>query len=302
MSLLVVGSIAFDSIDTPHGNVERVLGGSATYLAYAASLYTDVRLVGAVGEDFTDEYMDVLRERNIDLDGLQRRKGKSLFWHGRYMDDMNERETVEIDLNVFSDYEPVVPDDFRDSKYVFLANARPALQMEAREQLRNPRLVLCDTMDLWIETTRGELMELLKRVDGLVLNDGEARLLTNNKYPTLVAAGKRIMDFGPKYVIIKKGEHGAMLLTHDGIFAVPAYPLEDVFDPTGAGDTFGGGVMGYLAKTGDLSFANMKKAILHGTVVASFTVEKFSLDRLREITPADIEERHGEMVRMLEIL
>ena len=301
MSLLVVGSVAFDSIDTPHGSVEHVLGGSATYLAYAASLYTDVRLVGAVGEDFTDEYMAVLRERGIDLSGLQRKKGKSLFWHGRYMDDMNERETVEIDLNVFNDYEPVVPENFRDSEYVFLANARPALQIEVRKQLKKPRLVFCDTMDLWIETTRDELMELLGYVDGLVLNDGEARFLTDNKYPTLVAAGKRIMDFGPKYVIIKKGEHGAMLLTPDGIFAVPAYPLEDVFDPTGAGDTFGGGLMGHLAKAGDLSFANMKRAMLHGTVVASYTVEKFSLDRLREIDKEDIESRYTEMVQMLQI-
>lgn len=301
MSLLVVGSVAFDSIDTPHGNVERVLGGSGTYLAYAASLYTDVSLIGAVGEDFTDKYLNVLRERGIDLSGLQRTKGKTLFWHGRYFDDMNERETLKIDLNVFGDYQPELPEKFRESEYAFLANAHPAQQIKVREQLKKPRLVFCDTMDLWIRTTREELLRLLRTVDGIVLNDGEARSLTDNRFPTLIGAGKHIMTLGPKYVIIKKGEHGALLLAPEGVFAMTAYPLERVFDPTGAGDAFGGGVMGHLAKTGDLSFDNMKRAVVHGTVVASFTVEKFSLDRLREITEADIKARYGEMVRMLKI-
>jgi len=299
MSLLVVGSVAFDSIDTPHGKAERVLGGSGTYLAYAASLYTNVRLIGAVGDDFTEEHLSVLKKRGIDLSGLKRLKGKTFFWHGRYFDDMNERETLKVDLNVFGDYEPELPEKFRDSEYVFLANARPALQIKVRGQLKKPRLVFCDTMDLWIETRRDELIKLLGMVDGIVLNDGEARKLTENNFPTLIGAGRQIMRFGPKYVIIKKGEHGALLLTPDGVFATAAYPLEHVFDPTGAGDTFGGGVLGYLAKTGDLSFDNLKKAIIHGTIVASFTVEKFSLDRLREIGPVDIEARYNEMVGML---
>jgi sugar/nucleoside kinase (ribokinase family) len=299
MALLVVGSVAFDSIDTPHGRVERVLGGSGTYLAYAASLYTNVRLIGVVGDDFTEEHVGILKKRGIDLSGLKRVKGKTFFWHGRYFDDMNERETLKVDLNVFGDYEPELPEKFRDSEYVFLANARPALQIKVREQLKKPRLVFCDTMDLWIETRREELLKLLGMVDGIVLNDGEARKLTENKFPTLIGAGKRIMRFGPKYVIIKKGEHGALLLTPDGVFATAAYPLEFVFDPTGAGDTFGGGVLGYLAKTGDVSFDNLKKAVIHGTVVASFTVEKFSLDRLREIGPADLDGRYAEMVAML---
>jgi len=299
MSLLVVGSVAFDSIDTPHGRAERVLGGSGTYLAYAASLYTRVRLIGAVGDDFTEEHVDILRQRGIDLSGLQRKKGKTFFWHGRYFADMNERETLKVELNVFGDYEPELPEKFRDSEYVFLANARPALQIKVRKQLKKPRLVFCDTMDLWIETERDELMSLLGMVDGIVLNDGEARKLTENNFPTLIGAGRQIMRFGPKYVIVKKGEHGALLLTPDGVFATAAYPLEHVFDPTGAGDTFGGGVLGYLAKTGDLSFDNLKKAIIHGTVVASFTVEKFSLDRLREISQSDLEGRYAEMVAML---
>jgi sugar/nucleoside kinase (ribokinase family) len=299
MSLLVVGSVAFDSIDTPHGRAERVLGGSGTYLAYAASLYTNVRLIGAVGDDFTEEHVNILRQRGIDLSGLQRKKGKTFFWHGRYFADMNERETLKVELNVFGDYEPELPEKFRDSEYVFLANARPALQIKVRKQLKKPRLVFCDTMDLWIETERDELMSLLGMVDGIVLNDGEARKLTENNFPTLIGAGRQIMRFGPKYVIVKKGEHGALLLTPDGVFATAAYPLEHVFDPTGAGDTFGGGVLGYLAKTGDLSFDNLKKAIIHGTVVASFTVEKFSLDRLREISQSDLEGRYAEMVAML---
>jgi len=299
MSLLVVGSVAFDSIDTPHGRAERVLGGSGTYLAYAASLYTRVRLIGAVGDDFTEEHVDILRQRGIDLSGLQRKKGKTFFWHGRYFADMNERETLKVELNVFGDYEPELPEKFRDSEYVFLANARPALQIKVRKQLKKPRLVFCDTMDLWIETERDELMSLLGMVDGIVLNDGEARKLTENNFPTLIGAGRQIMRFGPKYVIVKKGEHGALLLTPDGVFATAAYPLEHVFDPTGAGDTFGGGVLGYLAKTGDLSFDNLKKAIIHGTVVASFTVEKFSLDRLREISQRDLDARYNEMVEML---
>lgn len=299
MSLLVVGSVAFDSIDTPHGKAERVLGGSGTYLAYAASLYTDVRLIGVIGDDFTDEHLGILKKRNIDLTGLQRVKGKTFFWHGRYFADMNERETLKVDLNVFGDYEPQLPEKFRDSEYVFLANARPALQIKVREQLKKPRLVFCDTMDLWIETQRAELMRLLGMVDGIVLNEGEARKLTENNFPTLIGAGRQIMRFGPKYVIIKKGEHGALLLAPEGVFATAAYPLEHVFDPTGAGDTFGGGVLGYLAQTGDLSFDNLKKAIIHGTIVASFTVEKFSLDRLREISQHDIEARYNEMVAML---
>jgi sugar/nucleoside kinase (ribokinase family) len=299
MSLLVVGSVAFDSIDTPHGKVERVLGGSGTYLSYAASLYTDVRLIGVVGDDFTDEHMSVLKKRGIDLSGLKRVKGKTFFWHGRYFSDMNERETLKVDLNVFGEYEPELPEKFRDSEYVFLANARPALQMKVREQLKKPRLVFCDTMDLWIETKRDELVKLLGMVDGVVLNDGEARKLTENKCPTLIAAGRRIMGMGPRYVIIKKGEHGALLLAKEGVFATAAYPLEHVFDPTGAGDTFGGGVLGYLAKTGDLSFENLKKAIIHGTIVASFTVEKFSLDRLKEIGQRDLEKRYEEMAAMM---
>ncbi len=301
MSLLVVGSIAFDSIETPHGNAERVLGGSAAYLSYAAAFYTKTRLMGPVGDDFPQEALDVFGEQGIDTSGVARLPGKTFFWHGRYLDNMDRRETIQVDQNVLGQYTPVVPEKFRDSEYIFLANAQPSLQLKVLEQVPRRKLAFCDTMNLWIETEREGLLELLKKVDGIVLNEDEARLVTGAGCPTLVAAGRQIQKMGPEHVVIKKGEHGALLLTGEDVFAIPAYPLEHVFDPTGAGDSFGGGMMGHLARTGEMDFENMKRALLYGSITASFTVEDFSLGRLRKISLDDIESRCCEFVEMMRL-
>jgi sugar/nucleoside kinase (ribokinase family) len=289
MSLLVVGSIAFDSIETPGGCVEEALGGSATYFSYAASFFAQPRLVGVVGRDFPAEHRRVLESRRIDLTGLVTQDGQTFRWKGRYHRDMNTRDTLEVHLNVFGTFEPVLPPAYRDSTYVFLANGSPVLQGRVLDQVKSPKLVMADTMDLWIETQRNELLALLPRLDGLLLNDSEARLLT--ELDNLVQAGEAIRRMGPKFVIIKKGEDGAMLFSHDGVFVVPAYPTPDVIDPTGAGDSFAGGVLGYLESDDSPPPGRLRRGMAFGTVVASLTVEDFGLARLQRTSRAEINAR-----------
>ncbi len=299
MSLLVVGSVAFDCVETPYGKVDNAMGGSASYFAYAASFFTRVRLVGVIGKDFPEEYKEVLRRRNIDMTGLQVADGKTFRWSGVYDATMNTRTTRSVELNVFQNFDPKIPENFRDTEHVFLANGSPVMQKRVLEQMRRMKLAVADTMNHWIQDQRPELLELLKIVDGVVVNDEEARLLTG--LTNLVSAGQAIRKMGPKLVVIKKGEHGSLLLGDGLFFAAPACPLETVKDPTGAGDSFGGGMMGYLAETGDLSPANLKKAMLYGTVCASFTVEDFALNRLRQIERKDIDTRYMAFLEMLRV-
>jgi sugar/nucleoside kinase (ribokinase family) len=288
-SVLVVGSIAFDSIEAPTGVAEETLGGSATYFSYVASFFTRPRLVGVVGEDFPDRYRRVFDSRQIDSAGLVTQKGQTFRWKGKYHQDMNTRDTLEVHLNVFGTFDPVLPPRFRNSTHVFLANASPQVQARVLEQVEKPALVLADTMDLWISTQRDALLALLPRVDGLLLNDSEAKLLSDED--NLVKAGEAVRRLGPKFVIVKKGEHGAMLFSDDGIFVVPAYPTAEVVDPTGAGDSFAGGVLGYLASDDSLPPGRLRRAMAYGTVAASLTVEGFGLDRLLRTNRQEIDGR-----------
>lgn len=298
MSILVVGTVAIDSIETPTESRDRVLGGSATHFSYAASFFSPVQLVGVVGEDFPHEHVSLLKERPIDLEGLQVVPGgKTFFWKGKYHSNMNDRDTLEVHLNVFGDFDPKVPENFRRTPLVFLANGSPMVQSKVLEQVIGPQLVVADTMDLWIRETHDELLALLKKVDGIVMNDSEAKLLTQQE--NLVKAGKRILELGPKFVIIKKGEHGAMFFSEYETYVMPAYPTELVVDPTGAGDSFAGGIMGYLAEQGNLEPTTLKRALAYGVLVASFTVEDFSLERLRKITRTDIDLRMEQYQKML---
>jgi sugar/nucleoside kinase (ribokinase family) len=299
VSLLVVGSLAFDSIETPGGSVDEAPGGSAMFFSYAASFFTRPRLVGVVGEDFPAAYRRLLDDRAIDTTGLVTQPGQTFRWKGRYHQDMNTRDTLEVHLNVFGTFDPVLPESFRDSSHVFLANGSPVLQAKVLDQVHRPRLVLADTMDLWINNQRPELLTLLPRVDGLLLNDSEAQLLTGED--NLVRAGEAVRRLGPKFVILKKGEHGAMLFSPDGIFVVPAYPTADVVDPTGAGDSFAGGILGYLESDGSPPPGRLRRAMAYGTVVASLTVEGFSLDRLRRTSRTEIDQRLEQYRAMLTI-
>lgn len=291
MSLLVVGSVALDSVETPFGRVESALGGSAVYISTAASFFTKpIRCVGVVGGDFPQEHMRFLEERGIDLDGLQMvKEGKTFRWAGRYHYDLNNRDTLLTELNVFSAFDPKIPDSYRRSAYVCLGNIHPGLQRKVLDQISKPRLVVGDTMNYWIESTPNELRETLKVIDVLILNDSEARLLTRE--PNLTKAARVIRSMGPRVVIIKKGEHGALLVTEETIFSAPAYPLENLYDPTGAGDSFAGGFIGWLAKTEDLSDANLKRAVIYGSTLASFCVERFSVDGLRDLSTLKIQDR-----------
>ncbi len=298
MSLLVVGSIAFDSIETPGGTVDDILGGSASHFAVAASFFTPPRLVGVVGEDFPDEHRRLFAARGIDTTGLVTAKGQTFRWKGRYHDDMNTRDTLEVHLNVFGTFEPVLPPSFRDSTHVFLANGSPTLQARVLEQVPRPRAVFADTMDLWIDTQRKDLLALLPRLDGLLLNDSEARQLTGET--NLVRAGHAVRRLGPKFVILKKGEHGAMLFGEDGTFVAPAYPSANVVDPTGAGDAFAGGVLGHLAETQAAPTpAVLRRAMAYGTVIGSLIVEGFGLDRLKGSDRREIDGRLDEYRKML---
>jgi sugar/nucleoside kinase (ribokinase family) len=294
MSLLVVGSLGIDTIETPFGRVENVLGGSATYVATAASYFvTPVRLVGVVGSDFPKEYINFLESRDIDLEGMQIVEGGKTFrWGGKYAYDMNSRETLFTDLNVFEHFNPIIPDSYKKTTYVCLGNIDPVLQRKVLEQIEKPRLVIGDTMNFWIKGKNAELKKTLKQMDVLVLNDAEARQLTNE--PNLIKAAKNIIGMGPKIVIIKKGEHGALLVTEKTIFSAPAYPLETINDPTGAGDAFAGGFIGWIAKTDDLSEENFKRAVIYGSALASFSVERFSLERLKDLSYLEIHDRFRE--------
>ena len=294
MSLLVVGSIAFDTIETPFGRVENALGGSATYISTAASYFvTPIRMVGVVGGDFPKEAIDFLESREIDLEGLQVVKdGKTFRWGGRYHYDLNTRDTLFTELNVFEHFNPVIPASYRKTTYVCLGNIDPVLQRRVLEQIEKPRLVIGDTMNFWIKGKRDELMKTLKLMDVIVVNDSEARQITEE--PNLIKSAKRIIEMGPKVVIIKKGEHGAILVTERTVFFAPAYPLEIINDPTGAGDAFAGGFVGWIARTDDLSEENLKRAVIYGSTLASFSVERFSLDRLKDLSYIEIQDRFRE--------
>lgn len=300
MGVLVVGSVALDTVETLEGKVEDSLGGSATYFSVAASFFhQQIHLVGVVGDDFPSEYVDFLSKRGIDLQGLERIiGGKTFRWGGSYVSDLNAAETEFTYLNVFSDFDPKLPYTYQDTPYVFLANINPELQLRVLEQVHRPKLVVCDTMNLWIDISRPALMETLKQVDILILNDGEAKQLTEKK--NLIQAGKEILTYGPSRVVIKKGEHGAISLTKSEFFAVPAYPLTSVFDPTGAGDSFAGGFMGYLAaQNRSNDEQTIRQAIVYGTVVASFNVEDFSLNRQRTLTRQEIDDRFNRLKDMV---
>jgi len=296
MSVLVVGTVAFDSIETPFGSAERVLGGSASYFALGASFFAPVRVVGVIGKDFPQDYLDLFTERNIDIGGIKREAGDTFHWRGRYHEDINQRDTIELHLNVLAGFEPQLPDNYRDAEYVFLGNIDPLMQMEVLNQIRRVKLVVCDTMDHWIRESREELKKVLTRIEMLVINDSEARLLSG--YDNIVKAARAILRMGPKMVLIKRGEYGVLQFSDSSMFATPAYPLEEVFDPTGAGDSFAGGLMGHLARSGDRSEGGLRRAIVYGSVVASFTVEDFGVKRLTDVTLPQIEERFQRFVQL----
>jgi sugar/nucleoside kinase (ribokinase family) len=299
MPVLVVGSIALDTVKTPIEEHADLLGGSASYSAVGASFFSPVNMVGVVGDDFPPAHLEYFKTRQIDLAGLQIVPGRTFRWSGEYMWDLNTRETRSVELNVFEQFNPVLPPGYDATPYVLLANIGPNLQNHVLDQAKKPRFVIADTMDLWINIALEELLRLIKRVDMLILNDGEARQLT--KETSLIKAARRIRELGPRYVVIKKGEHGALLFgQHGEFFSCPAYPLEDIHDPTGAGDTFAGGLAGYLASLdgGDVSFTTLRRAIVYGSVLASYNVEKFSLERMRTLTPEDIAERYQVFRRM----
>jgi sugar/nucleoside kinase (ribokinase family) len=295
MSLLSIGTVAFDALETPYGKTDKIIGGSCTYIALSAAFFLPkVNVVAVVGDDFPQEYMDTLASRGINLDGLQIKKGeKSFFWAGKYHNNMNSRDTLVTELNVLADFKPAIPASYQDCDYLMLGNLTPQVQIEAIQGLnKRPKLVVMDTMNFWMDVAMDDLKRVLTMVDVLCINDEEARQLSEQY--SLRTAAKMIMAMGPKTLIIKKGEHGALLFQGDRMFYCPALPLEEVFDPTGAGDTFVGGFIGYLAKTDDISFENMRKAIVHGSAMASFCVEKFGTERLFEITEADLASRVNE--------
>ena len=296
MSVLVVGTVAFDSIETPFGAAERILGGSAAYFALGASFFAPVRVVGVIGKDFPQDFLDVFTQRNIDLEGLERAQGDTFHWRGRYHEDINLRDTIELHLNVLAGFQPKLPESYRDAEYVFLGNIDPAMQMEVLNQLRRLKLVACDTMDHWIRESPQELRKVLERIEILVVNDSEARLLSG--YENIVKAARAILKMGPKMVLIKRGEYGVLQFSDSSMFATPAYPLEEVFDPTGAGDSFAGGFLGQLARSGDQSQGGLRRAIVYGSVVASFTVEDFGVKRLTDLSMAEVEERYRRFVEL----
>ncbi len=304
MSLVVVGSVAYDGVETPHGKVERMLGGACTYIALAASYFTKVGIVAVVGDDFCEADYQLLASRGIDLAGLERVPGKTFFWAGVYSADMNDRTTLATDLNVFADFDPKLPEHYRDAPYLLLGNIQPALQRSVRRQMRKPRLVGGDTMNYWISEARAELLETLKDWDFLLINDSEARQLSGQY--NLRRAAHAIFDMGPRTLVIKRGEYGAILFRPEGHFIVPGYLLEDVFDPTGAGDSFAGGLFGYLAGCGlDLGdgaadLKELRRAVIYGSVMGSFCCEKFGVDRFRSLTRAEIDARYNEFKQFTE--
>ncbi len=301
MSLLTVGTVAFDAIETPFGKADKIIGGAATYISLAASFFTKkIQLVSVIGDDFPQNMLDELSNRSIDLAGLQVKKGeKSFFWAGRYHYNMSDRATLDTQLNVLADFDPVLPAHFQQPNFLMLGNLTPAVQMRVIEQIPvRPKIVAMDTMNFWMDIALDQLKEVIGKVDILTINDEEARQLSGEY--SLVRAARKIFELGPKYLVIKKGEHGALLFHEDEAFFAPALPLADVFDPTGAGDTFAGGFMGYLAHTGNLSFENMKRAVIFGSAMASFCVEKFGVERLLELTEMEIHERVRQFVRLVD--
>ena len=305
MNLIVTGTIGIDTVETPGGGRhEDLLGGSAVYFAAAASFYTNTRMVAAVGDDFPDAFMDTLKSfKGLDLAGLEVRNGSKTFrWGGKYHEDMDQRDTLFTDLGVLEEAPPAVPGSFKDSQLVFLANSHPMVQIGMLDQVEKPKLSVADTMNLWIDIAKPELTQLLGKVDGLVLNFDEAEQFTGHRNP--VSAGKHLLEHGPRFVVIKKGEHGCILVHQDGLCALPAYPTEEVVDPTGAGDSFAGGMMGYLASCGDSdlgSFESIRASLAHGTIVASYNVESFSLERMRGIDKGDVESRFDEFAKMIRL-
>jgi len=301
MSLLVVGSVAYDGIETPFGKTDRILGGSATYISLTSSFFSnDVNLVGVVGKDFDSEDIELFKENNIDLEGLQVDKsGDTFFWKGKYHYDLNNRDTLDTQLNVFEHFDPLIPETYKNSKYVALGNIEPGLQLKVLDQVSEPELVVMDTMNFWIEGTPDALKKTLKRIDMLVVNDSEARELTGE--PNLIKAAGMIHEMGPKHLIIKKGEHGALLFSGGEIFSAPAYPVIDIFDPTGAGDTFMGGLLGWISYTDDLTPVNLRRAVIFGSVMASFCVEKFGPERLKTLKEDEIYDRYKQFQALSEI-
>lgn len=299
MSMLVVGSVAIDSVETPHGQANDVVGGAATYFALAASFFCPVRLVAAVGSDFPASAVELLQGRGVDLTGLERRQGTTLRWRGRYHEDMNVRDTLHLDLGVFADFNPKLPASYKDSQHIFLANIDPKLQSAVLDQLSGHKLVGCDTMNHWIMESRPALEQLLRRVGILVINDEEARMISGEH--NVVRAARAILKMGPHTLLIKRGEYGVIQFAADSVFAVPAFPLEEVFDPTGAGDTFAGGFMGELARTGDYTQRGLRRAIVYGSVMASFVVEQFSYRRLVELDRDAIDRRYRQFVSLTDI-
>lgn len=302
MSLLALGTVAFDSIETPFGKADRIIGGAGTYIAWsAAQFYKNIQLVSIIGDDFPRTELDALIKRGVDVSGVELRKGeKSFYWSGKYHMDMNSRDTLVTELNVLEDYTPVLPDSYKNPEYLLLGNFAPAVQLQVLEQLeKRPKLVAMDTMNFWMDIAMDDLKKALKQVDILIINDEEARQLSGEY--SLVKAARVIRKMGPKYLVIKKGEHGALLFYDQHVFFVPALPLEEVFDPTGAGDTFAGGFMGYLAKSHDHSLESMKRALVYGSVAASFCVEAFGPNRLKEITRDDIKKRTLEFLNLMEV-
>ena len=296
MSILVVGSVALDSVETPFGSADRVIGGSGVFFSAAASLLGPVRLVGVVGADYPMEQLDFLTERGVDLAGVERAEGESFFWAGRYSYDLNLRDTLETRLGVFGDFAPQIPDEYRDSRYVFLGNIDPVLQLDVLDQMREPAAVICDTMNYWIEGSREALVELLKRVDILMVNDAEARQLAGDH--NLLGAARWIQERGPRLVVVKKGEHGAILFGPDWMFFVPGFLLEVIFDPTGAGDSFAGGFVGYMASVDSQEPDDLRRAMVYGSVMGSFAVESFSVDRFRSLDEKEILHRIMEFKEM----
>jgi sugar/nucleoside kinase (ribokinase family) len=301
MSLVVVGTVAFDAIETPFGKTDKIIGGAATYSGTSASYFTkNIKLVSVVGDDFPTATIEQFRKNGLNTEGLQIKKGqKTFFWSGRYHTDMNTRDTLDTQLNVLLDFDPVIPESYQDCQFLMLSNLMPQIQKKVVERIHaRPKLIVMDTMNFWMDTQWDALLQTISLVDVLTVNDGEARQLT--KEYSLVKAAQKILRMGPKYLIIKKGEHGALLFHKDQVFFAPALPLEDVFDPTGAGDTFAGGFIGYLAQTQDISFDNMKRAVIYGSAMASFCVEKFGLERLLELDNEEIEERVKEFIDLVQ--
>jgi sugar/nucleoside kinase (ribokinase family) len=299
MSLLTIGTVAFDAIETPFGKTDKIIGGAATFVSLAASYFTkEVNLVAVVGDDFPSDYIEFLNERGVNTEGLQIKEGeKSFFWSGRYHNDMNSRDTLVTELNVLADFDPIIPESYQNCQYLMLGNLTPQVQRTVIERLnKRPKLIVMDTMNFWMNVALDDLLGVLKMIDVLSINDEEARQLSGEY--SLRKAAKKIMTMGPNTLIIKKGEHGALLFQGDDVFFAPALPLEEVFDPTGAGDTFAGGFVGYLASTDDLSFENMKRAIVYGSAMASFCVERFGTERLQTITQAELDGRIQEFVKL----